>query len=72
MPDFQSRLLQEIAAAPSRADAMAIVQQAMPQIQALGPEAEDALMVQITDALAELPDEEPRGTRRDARLTREI
>jgi hypothetical protein len=58
MSAFTTRLLQEIAAAPSRTDAMAIVQQAMPQIRALGLKAANALMVKITDALAELPDDE--------------
>jgi hypothetical protein len=37
---------------------MQIVQQTMPQIQALGPEAADAFMVEVTDPIAELSDEE--------------
>jgi hypothetical protein len=58
MSSFTDRLLQEIAAAPSRADAMQIVQRAMPEIDALGPEAADALKVKIANILAELPDTE--------------
>jgi hypothetical protein len=58
MSDFQTCLLQEISAAASRREAMAIVQQAMPQIRELAPEVADALMTQITDILAELPDTE--------------
>jgi hypothetical protein len=55
---FRTRLLQEISAAGSRQEAMQIVQAAMPQIRALGLKAANALMVKITDALAELSDEE--------------
>jgi hypothetical protein len=55
MSSFRTWLLEEIGAAASRQEATEIVRQKLPKIRALKPlEASEQLMVEITDAIAEL------------------
>jgi hypothetical protein len=56
---FRTRLLEEIQAAHCKRDAWQIWQQATEDVRRLKPSEQEKLTEQVTDAIAELPDEEP-------------